>query len=148
MAIEIINEGLINLNLEAKTKKEAIEELSYLMYKQGILKDQNEFIKSVELREELATTYCGDYVAIPHGLSKFVKKPSMAFGRGKILEWDGEGTEVRYIFLLAIPQNKKEDNSFSILKKINDLIFEDKHVEIFEGLKNEKEFIELISNDL
>ncbi|KAA2301091.1 PTS sugar transporter subunit IIA, partial [Clostridioides difficile] len=48
---KIINERLIKLDLKARTKDEAIEELADLLAKEGALSSKEEFIKDVYLRE-------------------------------------------------------------------------------------------------
>ena len=53
---KIINERLIKLDLKARTKAEAIEELVDLLAKEGAISSKEEFIKDVYLREEEGQT--------------------------------------------------------------------------------------------
>ncbi|RPH33970.1 MAG: PTS sugar transporter subunit IIA [Bacteroidales bacterium] len=110
---KFFNEKFITLNLKAKTKEQAINELAEMLYSGGKIKSVNGFIKSVIERENTVSTYCGSDIAIPHAASRYVIDAAFAFGRSNGFSWgEGDGN-VNYIFLLAIPEVKGGDQSKS-----------------------------------
>ncbi len=62
----ILNKGLINLNLKAKTKEKAIEEVIDLICKQHPELNKNEVLGVVLERERQQSTYLGRSLALPH----------------------------------------------------------------------------------
>ncbi|MGB9808772.1 MAG: PTS sugar transporter subunit IIA, partial [Caldanaerobacter sp.] len=64
---EILNEKNILLNLPSESKIEAIERVGNLLVENGYV--EKEYIEGMKKREEDITTYIGNGVAIPHGVS-------------------------------------------------------------------------------
>lgn len=69
----------MDLNLKAKTKKQAISKLCHLAYKQKVVSNAEKFENDIWVREEQGTTGIGDGIAIPHNRSKYVKKSNDYF---------------------------------------------------------------------
>lgn len=145
----VINSDMVTLNLNARNRNDAIEELVDLLYNEGFITDKKEFNESVRYREGLASTYCGFELAIPHGISKTAKKPGVCFGRTTGIDWDGDGeTQVKYIFLIAIPydeNNTDESNKhIKILSTIASLGLKDKIREKWSKVETEEEFLKTL----
>ena len=106
---DIIDHKLIDLDLNASNKKEAISRLAQLLAKQNYIVDQDLFVKDVYLREEEGITGMGNNVAIPHGKSAGVLKPCLAIGKtSQLIEWESyDETPVVLIFLFAVPANQE-----------------------------------------
>ena len=62
----LIDENLIILDSECKTKVEAIEKLVDLLNASGVLENRDEFLKVVMERETKSPTGLEDGLAIPH----------------------------------------------------------------------------------
>ena len=90
----VLDERVIDLNMTAKNKKEAIEHLA------GKLKDAG----YIYLRESQGQTGIGHYVAIPHGKSDSVTQVGIAIGKVQDeIEWETlDGNGVKLIFLFAV----------------------------------------------
>jgi len=56
----------------AKSKEEAIEELTDLLVRDGSVINKDDFLKDVWLREEQGSTGFENHIAIPHGKSSGV----------------------------------------------------------------------------
>lgn len=131
-----IGPELINLNLKSETKSEAIEEMAKL------ISENIEFTQSIKFREKIMSTYCGEFIAIPHGISETISKPILAFGRSHGIEWDGE--IVKYIFMFGIPEEYK-DKQFQELKIVYDLISDgNKHLEVLKKMRTKSDLMNLI----
>jgi PTS system nitrogen regulatory IIA component len=96
----------IKLNLEAKTKKDAIKELVELLVKSGKVKDKKKMLQTLMEREELGSTGIGQGIAIPHGKSDTVSDLAAAFGVSQDgISFDSlDGEPVNLFFLLVAPE--------------------------------------------
>ncbi len=115
---EVINRGLIELDLRGKSKGEVIEELADLLQRQHKLRSKAEYIARVFEREAIVSTYCGSEVAIPHAVSSAVEAPAVCFGRSEGLQWNAEDEWVRYVFLLAIPEERSHAEHLDVLSAV------------------------------
>ena len=86
----LIDENLIILDSECKTKVEAIEKLVDLLNASGVLENRDEFLKVVMERETKSPTGLEDGLAIPHGKSTTVKSAKISAMRlkNKITDWE------------------------------------------------------------
>ena len=100
----IVDLKTIKTNIQAKTKDEALKELTELLVQNGYITDVDGFMKDIYAREAEGQTGIGGYIAIPHGKSNFVKKIGVAIG---IIEeeipWETlDGKGVKGIILFAV----------------------------------------------
>lgn len=101
---EVLNVKNIKLNMSAKSKEEAIEELTELLVQDGAVNNKDEFIRDVWLREEQGSTGFENHIAIPHGKSSGVAHTALAIGRTQHdIPWETmDGSDVRCIILFAV----------------------------------------------
>ena len=101
-----IQKDLINLNLQSRTKEEAIRELAQLMKDTPAMGDLNRFLEDVFERESLETTGIGDEIALPHARTDAVNQLIIAIGRSKSgVECESpDGKKVKLFFLMGTPQ--------------------------------------------
>ncbi|WKF85885.1 PTS sugar transporter subunit IIA [Lacticaseibacillus pantheris] len=102
-----LNKKLVVYKLNAQNRKDAISQLADRFVQQGIVTDKHAYLDAVEIREAEGTTGIGDGIAIPHGETSAVTDSSVAVAELKRpLEWQAmDGNPVKYVFLLAVPQN-------------------------------------------
>lgn len=144
----ILDERIIDLNLKAKTKKEAIEKLSHLLYEAKYIDNVDEFISDIYLREAEGITGIGDYIAIPHGKSDSVKQIGIAIGKiKKEIEWETlDGKGVKMIFLFAVSNNHEyAKNHMLLLAEIAKKLGHDDAVKQLLKAKNFKQLSEILS---
>lgn len=79
----VLNVKNIKLNMMAKSKEEAIEELADLLVRDGAVINKDIFLKDVWLREEQGSTGFENHIAIPHGKSSGVARTALAIGRAQ-----------------------------------------------------------------
>jgi len=117
---KVIKKETIKLDMEATTKDEALIELVELLYENNKISDKEAFLKDVYYRESLGSTGIGEYIAIPHGKSKFVNKTSIAIGRTKKdIEWETlDELPVRFIILFAVTDEDKTSVHVRLLAKV------------------------------
>ncbi|AZP93909.1 fructose PTS transporter subunit IIA [Enterococcus mundtii] len=101
---EIIDPTIIKTNLDGKTKDEVLYELANRLYEQEYITDVEAFVKDIYLREAQGQTGIGNYIAIPHGKSAYVKKVGVAIGvTENEIPWETlDGKGVKGIILFAV----------------------------------------------
>ncbi|MBW9172483.1 PTS sugar transporter subunit IIA [Clostridium estertheticum] len=124
---KVIKKETIKLEMEATTKDEALRELVELLFENNKISDKEAFLEDVLYRESLGTTGIGNYIAIPHGKSKFVNKTSLALGRSKQdIEWETlDGLPVRFIILFAVTDEDKTSVHVKLLAKVASTLGDD-----------------------
>ncbi len=138
---KIITRDLIVLDLESSSKEEVIKDMAKLIDVQGRLRDLEGYMEQVYKREEIFPTAIGFEVAIPHGKTDTVKKPTVAFARLKSeVKWSDE-ENARYIFLIAVPETEAGDMHLHILAQLSRKIMRE---EFRDQLKNSSELDELL----
>ncbi len=130
-------EELINLDLQSKSKEEAIRELVTLAARSKLVKDEKELLSAVLEREKLVTTGVGYGVAFPHAKTKATRGVVIAFGRSKSgLDFEAmDKKPVQLFFLIAAP----EDAIGAHLNVMAQLSF------IMKDEKNRKRFMDVRS---
>jgi nitrogen PTS system EIIA component len=104
---ELLREDLIKINLEAKTKWEAIEELidQLICVHELSLMDRSEVVKAVFEREQSLSTGLEHGVAVPHGVTDCVDELVGVLGTAPGIDFDSlDGHDVQLIILLLIPK--------------------------------------------
>lgn len=144
----LIDENLIILDSECKTKVEAIEKLVDLLNASGVLENRDEFLKVVMERETKSPTGLEDGLAIPHGKSTTVKSAKISAMRlkNKITDWESvdEDNEVELAFLIAIPDSEKGSTHIEVLSNLTTLFMEDGFLDELKNAKTKKEFLDII----
>lgn len=144
----LIDENLIVLDSDCKTKVEAIEKLVDLLDASGALESKEEFLKVVMERETKSPTGLEEGLAIPHGKSTTVKtaKISALRFKNKITDWESvdEDNEVELAFLIAIPDSEKGSTHIEVLSNLTTLFMEDGFLEDLKNAKTKKEFLDVI----
>lgn len=103
---EIIDKNVVFVNENYKYKDEALDDMVRKLIDGGYVKE--EFLLSVFKREMLGDTYLKGGIAIPHGASEFVTKPTILITKlAKKIVWS-ENYEVDLIFLIALKDDSKK----------------------------------------
>ncbi|UWD49792.1 PTS sugar transporter subunit IIA [Clostridioides difficile] len=144
---DVLKEEQIVFNLEATTKEETIKKLSRIFVENGIVDNEEEYVKSVLEREEHATTGIGNGIAIPHGKSDAVKKSSIIFAKSKNkIEWEAlDEKPVDSIFLLAISNIDKDSNHLVLLSKLATKLMDDDNVDALKLADSAQEVIKIFN---
>lgn len=103
----IISLQNIILDSNAKTQKEAFEEISKLAYKNGYAKSSSEMLNYFIKREEEMSTGLESGFAIPHGKGDQVIKPGIFYVKYKFpIKWKTfDGSDVKNAIFFTIPED-------------------------------------------
>ena len=101
---DYIQHNLINLNLKARNKEDAIRELAQFMEITPAMSNLKSFLEDVFEREQLETTGIGDEIAILHARTDAVKQLIIAVGRSRhgIFFESPDGRNVKLLLLMGI----------------------------------------------
>jgi len=103
---EVMSSDVIFCNENYKYKDEVLDTMVQKLIETNRVKEG--FLLSVYKRETLGATYLKGGIAIPHGDSSFVTKPTIAFTKLTTpINWDGYNT-ADLIFLIALKEDSKE----------------------------------------
>ncbi|MTK14257.1 MAG: PTS fructose transporter subunit IIA [Clostridiaceae bacterium] len=143
---KLIEINLVELDIKAKSKEEAILSLAESLYKANRLNDKEEYVKCVMRREELSTTGIGFGVAIPHGKTDAVKVPSLCFGRClEKLEWESlDEKPVEVIFLIAVPEKAAQDEHLRILAALSRKLMNEDFRDKISKIEDKEKLLELL----
>lgn len=111
----------IKLNMMAKSKEEAIEELTDLLVQDGAIINKDDFLKDVWLREEQGSTGFENHIAIPHGKSSGVAQTALAIGRTQHeIPWETmDSSDVRCIILFAVCLVDQNETHIRLLSQVS-----------------------------
>ena len=105
--VNLIEEDIIKIPLEAKTKPDVIKELVDVLKKAGKIEDAESVFRAVMLRENMGSTGLEKGIAVPHAKTHKVNNLVLAIGvspEGVDLDsLDGEPSKL-FFLLIATPQ--------------------------------------------
>lgn len=134
---EIIDKNVVFVNEDYKYKDEALDYMVRKLIDGGYVKE--EFLLSVFKREMLGDTYLKGGIAIPHGASEFVTKPTILITKlAKKIVWS-ENYEVDLIFLIAL-----KDDSKKYFEQLYKIIMEENVLNKIKSSTSKEEILEIL----
>lgn len=119
---DILRKELMVMELESLKKDDIIKRLIGQLVEHGLLDadKQEAFEEVVFAREEVSSTGVGDGIAIPHGMSEFIKEPVVVYANSKEgLDFDAmDGNPAHHFFLIATPKGEGTEH-LSILAELS-----------------------------
>ena len=143
----VLNVKNIKLNMIAKSKEEAIEELADLLVRDGAVINKEVFLKDVWLREEQGSTGFENHIAIPHGKSSGVIRTALAIGRIQHqIPWETmDGSDVRCIILFAVCLVDQNATHIRLLSQVSGSLADEEIVEKLLKEDSPQKIIDLLN---
>jgi len=143
----VLNVQHIKLNMVAKTKEEAIEELTDLLVQDGSVINKDEFLRDIWLREEQGLTGFDNHIAIPHGQSSGVSRTRVAIGRTQYdIPWETmDGINIRCIILYAVRLEEQNANHIRLLTQVSCALADEEVIAQLLEEKDPKNIIEIFN---
>lgn len=118
---DIMDETLIETSFAGESRDEIIEELIEKLDTAHALSSKDAFKEAIFTRENEGTTGLGMGIAIPHGKSNAVRKPTVAFGIKQTgVDWQSlDGSKAQLIFMIAVPEESAGDDHLKILQMLS-----------------------------
>ncbi|MCY8276981.1 fructose-specific PTS transporter subunit EIIC [Bacillus inaquosorum] len=126
---DIISPELIEPHLSGETRDDIIDEMIQTLSDRGVLHSESGFKQAILNREQQGTTAIGMNIAIPHGKSEAVRKPSVAFGiKRSGVDWNSlDGSDAKLIFMIAVPKESGGNQHLKILQMLSRKLMDDSY---------------------
>jgi fructose-specific phosphotransferase system IIA component len=123
---DFMSEEMINMNMKANGKEEAIKELAGILSKSENVSDAKGCYDDLVAREKLGTTGIGKGVAIPHAKTEAASKLTISFGKSvNGVNYDAlDQKKVNLFFIFASPVEESK-TYLKILARISRLVRND-----------------------
>ncbi|MGE7852815.1 fructose-specific PTS transporter subunit EIIC [Bacillus paramycoides] len=143
---DITSLELIETDLIGETRDDVIDEMIQKLNHVGALHSKTEFKQAIMNREQESTTGIGMNIAIPHGKSEAVKKPSVVFGiKQSGVDWKSlDGTEAKLIFMIAVPKESEGNEHLKILQMLSRKLMDDSYRERLLSVQTKEEAYKLL----
>jgi PTS system fructose-specific IIC component len=142
---EYLKPEAIMMEIKAKEKIAAINELVAHMVENNMVSDGDEFIKALAKRENLESTGIGDGIAIPHARTNAVRDLVLAFAQSPegidFASIDGKPSHI--IVLIASPESQKSEYIVA-LAKLSRLLRKPSVREMLRSAKDREEVMNII----
>lgn len=143
---DITNLELIDVDLKGSTRDDVIDEMIQKLDKAGTITSSIDFKQAIIDREEESTTGIGMNIAIPHGKSTSVTKPSVVFGIKKDgVDWKSlDGSDAKLIFMIAVPKESEGNEHLKILQLLSRQLMDEEYRNQLLNVKTREEAYELL----
>ncbi|MGE7885755.1 fructose-specific PTS transporter subunit EIIC [Bacillus sp. NPDC094077] len=143
---DITSVELIETDLIGETRDDVIDEMIQKLNHVGALHSKTEFKQAIMNREQESTTGIGMNIAIPHGKSEAVKKPSVVLGiKQSGVDWKSlDGTEAKLIFMIAVPKESEGNEHLKILQMLSRKLMDDNYRERLLSVQTKQEAYKLL----
>lgn len=143
---DIVTPDLINLNLVGTTQDAVIDEMIGVLERNGAVRADGDFKQAILAREQESSTGIGMNIAIPHGKSDAVLKPSVVFGiQQDGVDWKSlDGSEAKLIFMIAVPRNSKQNAHLKVLQMLSRKLMDDDFREALLAVTTKEEAYQLL----
>ena len=146
---EVLNENLVNLELQAKSKVAAIRELIELLYQEGKVNDRDLFQQNIYEREAEGRTGFGNHVVIRYVKSDAVTVTSLAIGRtAHDLVWDSlDDAPIRIVILFVVSKADKTELQWRLSGRVTSSLAKERVIKQLLVTKDKKDAISLLVGD-
>ncbi len=107
---DLLDEQQVELDLRARTRDDALQEIVDLVQTNGKMSDGEKFLAAVIARERTASTLTENGVAFPHARTDLVKEIVLGIGRSKEgVRFENSREPARLIFVIGVPKQMIQD---------------------------------------
>lgn len=133
----LFNPQNIFMNLSVNSQEEAIEKAGQALVEDGAVTEK--YITAMKEREQIVTTYMGNFLAIPHGTdeakTEVLKSGLVLLHIPNGVDWDGNETKV------VVGIAGKDGEHLDILSQIAIVFSEEENVERVINAQSKKEIL-------
>ena len=141
---DLLSPDLMIMDLKATTQEEAIKEMADLEVKQGVVNNEEEFIKSIWAREKESTTGIGEGIAMPHAINKYINRAAVLFAKSpKGIDYKAlDGQPVHLFFMITAPAGA-DNTHLQALAKLSSLLINPDVVNALKAATTPEEVIDI-----
>lgn len=143
---QLLTPERVRVPLRGASKQALLQELVGVLADTGAVRDADEVLEAVRLREQVLSTGVGSGVGIPHGKSDGVTALVLAAGVTEApVDFDAlDGRPVRLLFLLVAPHEAAGDH-VKALGRISRLVRKDEFRDRLAQASSAEEFMEILA---
>lgn len=143
---QLIEPGLLCLDLKAKNKDDVLKELVDKLDQAGKLIDKEQFLADVWQREQIETTGFEDGIAIPHAKSRAVFEPAVVIGISRTgIDYDAEDGNLSNVFFMLASPVQDDQHHIEVLAQLSTKLVQSGFVDKMLAAKSEKELYQLFT---
>ena len=141
---DLLSPDLMIMDLKATTQEETIKEMANLEVKQGVVNNEEEFIKSIWAREKESTTGIGEGIAMPHARNKYINRAAVLFSKSpKGIDYKAlDGQPVHLFFMITAPAGA-DNTHLQALAKLSSLLINPDVVNALKAATTPEEVIDI-----
>lgn len=140
---DLLKKDLMIIDLKAKTKKDAIDEMVEKLSQKKMINDPVKFKEEILKREELTSTGLGDGIAMPHAKTDAVNESCVLFARSNDgIDYDSLDGQPAFLFFMIAAKDGANNTHIETLANLSKLLLKPNFI---EKLKNAKDSDEVMS---
>ena len=144
--VNLIEEDIIKIPLEAKTKPDVIKELVDVLKKAGKIEDAESVFRAVMLRENMGSTGVEKGIAVPHAKTHKVNNLVLAIGVSpEGVDFDSLDGEPSKLFFLLIATPQQAGPHIEALSEIARLTRSSNFCKLLLNAKTPKEIVDIFT---
>ncbi len=144
--VNLIEEDIIKIPLEAKTKPDVIKELVDVLKKAGKIEDAESVFRAVMLRENMGSTGLEKGIAVPHAKTHKVNNLVLAIGVSpEGIDFDSLDGEPSKLFFLLIATPQQAGPHIEALSEIARLTRSSNFCKLLLNAKTPKEIVDIFT---
>lgn len=145
--LDLLDPKVMILDLKAKTKGEAITEMSEKLASEGVVNNVKEFEEGIWKREKQTSTGLGEGIAMPHTKNEAVNKATVLFARSEAgVDYEAlDGKPVYIFFMIAAPAGAN-DTHLAALASLSKYLLKDGFIDQLRKTKTPEEVVNLFKN--
>ena len=144
---ELLDTRCIKLNLDAKRKKDTIEEIVNLLFQAGKIENPRKVREAIIQREQMGTTGIGGGIAIPHIMMGGLCQTMMAFARKKEgMKFDAIDEQPVYLVFLLVGPEQEANLHLKILCKLSRFLHNPQFKKTLMEAQEEKEILRIFQH--
>ena len=144
--VNLIEEDIIKIPLEAKTKPDVIKELVDVLKKAGKIEDAESVFRAVMLRENMGSTGLEKGIAVPHAKTHKVNNLVLAIGISpEGVDFDSLDGEPSKLFFLLIATPQQAGPHIEALSEIARLTRSSNFCKLLLNAKTPKEIVDIFT---
>lgn len=145
---DIIKDNFYFTKINKNNKNDTLMEMVDVLNKEGVLNNKEKFYQDILKREDIASTFMENSVAIPHAKSEYVNKVSMILGVSdqdiKNNSSEDSDSTARIFFMLAVP-TESSNLHLELISNLAQFIINEEFCKEILQITSKDEFVKLIN---
>lgn len=123
---DLLNKNVMILDLQARTKEAAIDEMINRLVEEGVVNDFATFKEGIMAREALTSTGLGDGIAMPHSKNTAVVEPTVLFAKSSSgVDYEALDGQPTYLFFMIAAPEGANDTHLAALAELSKYLMKD-----------------------